>query len=73
MAFGDLGKAKFASDLGDHAFVRRIAIGVHEHDRDGVVALGSRIGERGAHALRVGRRLTAPSASTRSSISTTPE
>ncbi len=30
---------------------------MHEHDRDGVVALGSRVGERGAHALRIGRGL----------------
>ena len=37
----------------DHALVRRIAIGVHEHDRDGVVALSARFGERGAHALRI--------------------
>ncbi len=57
MAFGDLGKAKLAGDLRDHALVRRIAIGVHEHDCDGVVALGSRVGERGADALRIGRRL----------------
>ena len=35
--------------------MRRIAIGVHEHDRDGVVALGSRLGERGANLFRIGR------------------
>ena len=57
MAFGDLLETKLAGDLRHQALVRRIAIGVHEHDRDGVVALGSRIGERGAHALKVGRRL----------------
>ena len=53
MAFGDLGKAELAGDLRDHALMRRIAIGVHEHDRDGVVALSARIGERGAHAVRI--------------------
>ena len=57
MAFGDLGKAELAGDRADHALVRRIAIGVHEHDRDGVIALAPRLGERGAHALRIGRRL----------------
>ncbi len=57
MAFGDLGKAKLAGDLGHHALVRGIAISVHEHDRDGVVALSARVGERGPRALRVGRRL----------------
>ena len=41
----------------DKALVRRIAIGVHEHDRDGVVALGARVGERGANAIRIGRGL----------------
>src|SRR3984957_18978990 len=57
MAFGDLGKAKLARDLGHHTFVRRIAIGVHEHDRAGVVALSARIGKRGPDAVRIGRRL----------------
>ena len=46
MAFGDLGKAELAGDLGHHALVRRIAISVHEHDRDRVIALGSRVDER---------------------------
>ena len=44
---------RFARDLGDHAFVRRIAIGVHEHDRDGVIALSARFRQRGAHAFRI--------------------
>src|SRR6202789_909686 len=57
MAFGDLGKAKLARDLSHHALVRRIAIGVHEHDRDGVVALGARLRERAPNAFRIGRRL----------------
>ena len=55
MAFGDLGKAKLARDRRDQALVRRIAIGVHEHDRDGVITLSARFCQRGAHALRVGR------------------
>ena len=46
--------------LPDHALVRRIAVGVHEHDCDGVIALGLRFGERGAHALGIGRRLDGP-------------
>ena len=50
MAFRDLGKSELARDLADHALVRRIAIGVHEDDRDRVEALGLRSGERGAHA-----------------------
>src|SRR5580704_14108112 len=57
MAFGDLLEAKVARDLGHQALVRRIAIGVHEHDRDGVIALNARIRERGAHAVRIWRRL----------------
>src|ERR1700734_3422939 len=57
MAFGDLGEAKLAGELGHHALMRRIAIGVHEHDRDGVVALGARVGERGPDAIRIGRGL----------------
>src|ERR1700691_2320411 len=57
MAFGDLAEAKVARDLGHQALVRRIAIGVHEHDRDGVIALSARIRERGAHTVRIGRRL----------------
>src|ERR1700722_14821862 len=54
MVFRDLGKAELARDLRDHALMRRIAIGVHEHDRDGIVALSTRLGERGAHAVRIG-------------------
>ena len=60
MAFRDLGKSEIARDLGHHALVRRIAVGVHEYDRDGVEALGLRSGERGAHAFRIGRRLDGP-------------
>ena len=56
MAFGNLGKAELSGDLGHHALMRRIAIGVHEHDRDRVIALASRLGERGAHARRLRRR-----------------
>ena len=33
--------------------MRRIAPGVHEHYRDSVVTLASRLRERGAHALRI--------------------
>ena len=51
MAFRDLGKAELARDRADHALVRRIAIGVHEHDRDRVEAL--------APSLRRARRARA--------------
>ena len=57
MAFRDLLEAERARDRTDHALVPRIAVGVHEHDRDRLVALGARFGERGANALRIGSRL----------------
>src|ERR1700722_13190146 len=53
MAFRDLLEPKLARNRGHRALVRGIAIGVHEHDCDGVVALGSRVGERGAHTVRI--------------------
>ena len=53
MAFRHLGEAERTRDLGHCALVRRIAIGVHEHDRDGIVALGSRLRERGADGLGI--------------------
>ena len=56
MAFGDLGKAELSGDRADHALVRRIAIGMHEHDGDRVITLASRLRERGAHVRRLGRR-----------------
>ena len=40
--------------------MRRIAIGVHEHDRDRVEALALRSGERGADVFGIGRGLDGP-------------
>ncbi len=57
MAFRHLPEAERTRCRADRALVRRKAPRVHEHDRDGIVALRSRLGERGAHALEVRRRL----------------
>ena len=57
MAFRNLREAEGARDRADDALVRRIAIGVHEHDRDRIVALALRVAQRGAHGFRIGRRL----------------
>ena len=57
MAFRDLREAERARDRADNALVRRIAIGVHEHDRDRIVASAPRVAQRGAHGFRIGRRL----------------
>ena len=57
MAFRHLLEAERAGDRADNALVRRIAPGMHEHDRDSVVTLASRLRERGAHALRIRSRL----------------
>ena len=57
MALGDLPKSERARDPADNALMRRIAIRVHEDDRDGAVSLRSRPAQRGAHGFRVRRRL----------------
>ena len=57
MAFRDLAEAEIAGDFPDRALVRRKAPRVHEHDRDGIVALRAGLSERGAHALNVRRSL----------------
>ena len=57
MAFRHLPEAERTRCRADRALVRRKAPRVHEYDRDGIVALRSRLGERGAHALEVRRRL----------------
>ncbi len=57
MAFRNLGEAEVARDGADDALMGRIAPGVHEHDRDGVIAFSLRLRERGAHAFGVRRRL----------------
>ncbi len=53
MAFRDLCKVERARDLADHALVRRVAVGVHEDDRDQLVALRPCFCERAAHGLRI--------------------
>ena len=61
-----------ARERGDLALVLRIAVGVHEDDRDGLDAVGARALEVGADRARDrARASTVPSARTRSSTSIT--
>ena len=57
MALGDLAKAELARDPSDRALMRRIAIGVHEDDRDRVKTLRPRFAQRRAHRRGVRREL----------------
>jgi hypothetical protein len=54
VARGDLPKAKLTRERGDAALVLGIAVGVHEHDRGGVEAIGARALEIAAHGGEVG-------------------
>ena len=60
MAFRNLREAESARDRANDALVRGIAIGVHEHDRDRFKALRLCFAQRGAHDVRIGRRLDRP-------------
>ena len=53
----NLRKAHLARERGDALLMRGIAIGVHEHDRDGRDAVAPARLERGAHAGEIGRAL----------------
>ena len=72
VAGGDLLEAELARQRGDVLFVVAVAVGVHQHDGDGVdaVLLGA-LQARSRTASRSSARSTVPSARTRSSTSTT--
>ncbi len=55
MAGGHLRKAEFARQCGDAFFVIAVAIGVHQHDRDGENAVGFGALKLAAHGIEIER------------------